>query len=126
MMTSRAEYRLCLLYTSFLTHGLGYSRILLQEISQLLADNIVHCRTGLAVAQLLFCLALKLGILDFNTDNGCQALAYILTGPVSYTHLDVYKRQGRRTKRLLSSLIYSKGRDRAQDILEYPVPKSSR
>ena len=61
---------------------LAMQRILLQEIGQLLADNIVHGSTGLAVAQFLFGLSLKLGILHFDTDDGCQPLTYILAGQV--------------------------------------------
>ena len=66
--------------TGFLTHGLCDPGILLQEIGQLLADNIVHSSTGFAVTQFLLGLSLELRFGHLNTDNGGQPLTDILAG----------------------------------------------
>ena len=71
----------------FLADGLCNSRILLQEISQLLTYYAVHCTTCFAVSKLLFCLSLKLRLRDFDTDDSSQTLTDIFTGKCCFIFL---------------------------------------
>ena len=56
--------------------------ILFQEPGQLLGHDAVRGAAGLGIAQLLLGLALKLGILDLDTDDGRDSFADILAGQV--------------------------------------------
>ena len=67
---------------SFFKDGPGGSRVLLQISGKLFTDQIIHQGADLRIAQLRLGLALKLGFLQLDADDGGQALPHILAGQI--------------------------------------------
>ena len=59
--------------------GLRHSRVLLEELAQLVVHDARHERADLGVAELCLCLALELRLRQLHADDGRQALAQVGT-----------------------------------------------
>src|SRR3989338_772008 len=65
---------------SFFNYQPGNTWILFQKIAQVLVYYAFDNALYLGIAKLCFCLAFKLRLLQFNRNDCCKALSYIITG----------------------------------------------
>ena len=65
-----------------LKHRLGHGGVFLKIFGQLVVDHAADQRLDIGVAQLGFGLALELGLLQLDADDGGQALLHVATGQV--------------------------------------------
>ena len=68
----------------FFADGLGNVGVLLQVVSKLLGNNIVHSSSCFGVAELLLGLTFKLRLLNLDADNCRQTFSDILAGKVCF------------------------------------------